>query len=439
MEITYRYKLEKGSKKFQCPRCERKTFKRYIDSESGEYLSPEFGRCDREQNCSYHLIPSSEGKREFIPIESFSRKGPERVFFDLETYLLTLDPERYESNTFIQNLFYNVPYPFEVEEVTKVIEMYWLGTIINGYRSGAVTFPFIDIDRNIRAVQVKQFDEENHTKGTDFLHSIMIKHLEKKGEKIPSWLREYSDQDKKISCLFGEHLLSDYPYNPVAIVEAPKTAVYGSLCFGPPETSEDLIWLAVYNKSSFSLDKLKVLKGRRVIVFPDLSSDGGTYAEWKRKAESFARDLPGTSFIFSDLLEEKASEEDKKRGLDLADFLIQQDWSQFRSELIYPCFDRAPFIKSDGSDGSDEPKTKVFFIEPESKIPENWDLEINELKAFFHSQSIKEVRLDKGTSISNPEVFIQSHLDIISANNGNQRFKPYLNRLLKFKSVLTEK
>ena len=33
--------------------------------------------------------------------------------------------------------------------------------IPKGYRAGAISFPFIDIKGNVRAVQIKQFDEQN--------------------------------------------------------------------------------------------------------------------------------------------------------------------------------------------------------------------------------------------------------------------------------------
>jgi hypothetical protein len=209
-----------------------------------------------------------------------------------------------------------------------------LGTVANGYRAGANTFPFIDIKGNVRAVQVKQFDEQNHTTGTDFLHSIIEKHHTRNNKPLPEWLEAYTKQDKRISCLFGEHLLSKYHSNPVALVEAPKTAVYGTLYFGLPETPESLIWLAVYNKSSFSFDKLKVLQGRFVYVFPDLSKDGNTFKEWETKAKEYESRLPGTRFIFSDLLEQLAPERDKSEGNDLADYLIKQDWRLFRKRNI---------------------------------------------------------------------------------------------------------
>ena len=352
MDNEYRYIFEKGSRKHICPECGKKRFVRYVDTKTGEHLPDQYGRCDREANCGYHLNPYQDGyskmiwgkengNRSGIPTRwevPSKRKAPqppaEPIYFNFEAFKRTLQPEYYENNIFIQNLFNRVQYPFDPVDVTKVIELYRLGTIPNGYRSGAVTFPFIDIGGNIRAVQVKQFDDTNHTTGTDFLHSMLVKHFKQKNKPLPEWLDNYNNQDKKVSCLFGEHLLKEFPSNRIALVEAPKTAVYGTLYFGLPETPDQYLWLAVYNKSSFSLDKVKPLKGRFVDVFPDLSKDGGTFREWEAKAKMFERQLSGTKFNLYDFLEREAAVTEKIEGNDLADYLIKLDWRAFRSRGV---------------------------------------------------------------------------------------------------------
>ena len=249
-------------------------------------------------------------------------------FYPLE--ILYCTRTGYEQNTFIQNLLQRASFPFEVQDIEKVISLYHLGTVQNGYRSGAITFPFIDVQENVRAIQVKQFDEQNHTTGTDFLHSIIEKHHTHNNKPLPEWLKAYNKNDSKVSCLFGEHLLSKYPYNPIALVEAPKTAIYGTLYYGFPEHPTDLLWLAVYNLSSLNLSKCTALKGRNVYLFPDLSKDGKAFKLWSNRADVIQKQLKGTYFEVSDLLERFASEEDKEKGKDIADYLIGLDWREFR-------------------------------------------------------------------------------------------------------------
>ncbi|MFZ4547583.1 MAG: DUF6371 domain-containing protein, partial [Bacteroidales bacterium] len=137
-----------------------------------------------------------------------------------------------------------------------------------------------------------------------------------------------SKNERFVSCLFGEHLLDKYPMNPVALVEAPKTAIIGSLYYGLPVSSDKLLWIAVYNKSSLSLEKCKALKGRKIVLFPDLNA----YNDWNSKANELKEKLPGTRFFVSDLLEQNATEKEKSSGLDLADYLIRFDYKLFRNQ-----------------------------------------------------------------------------------------------------------
>lgn len=341
----YRYILEPGSKKHRCPVCHKKKYVRFVDTETGEYLPIEYGRCDRENKCGYFVNPYSDGYAKKIwkeengrqsnwkPSKKRFHKPPPRrktIFFPYEVFKKTRSG--YKQNNFIENLLSNVPFPFEISDVEKVISQYHLGTIKKGYRAGAITFPFIDIDDNVRAIQVKQFDEHNHTTGTDFLHSIIEKHYKRKDKPLPDWLPPYLKQEKRVSCLFGEHLLKKHPHNPIALVEAPKTAIYGTLYFGFPDAPTNLLWLAVYNLSSLNFDKIKVLEGRDVFLFPDLSKSGHAYKQWSDKAKDFESRLRDTVFKVSDLLERSAMQTDRKQGNDIADYLIKLDWRQFRKQ-----------------------------------------------------------------------------------------------------------
>ena len=60
METQHQYILDKSSKKYHCPQCNKKTFVLYIDTLTNEYLPEQYGRCDRESKCNYFLNPYND-------------------------------------------------------------------------------------------------------------------------------------------------------------------------------------------------------------------------------------------------------------------------------------------------------------------------------------------------------------------------------------------
>jgi hypothetical protein len=463
----YKYIFEKGSKKHQCPACHKKRFVRYINVQTQEYLPEIYGKCDREMNCGYHLNPYKNGYAKDNTIKSeFNYQiikpivKPKRVCIPKDVFYKTR--KAYEENTFIQNLLNNIAFPFESEDIEKIIAQYHLGTITKGYRKGATTFPFIDLDNNVRAIQVKQFDKHNHTIGTDFLHSIIEKHYRRSNQQIPYWLKGYNKNETKVSCLFGEHLLSKYPLNPVALVEAPKTAIYGTLYFGFPNNPKNLLWLAVYNLSSLNINKCKALKGRNVYLFPDLSKEGKAFNLWSNKAQKIQQQIEDSFFKVSDLLEELAPNQDKEQGKDIADYLIKLDWHKFRKKEIKNILVVVPkkitvknkiiAVKTNSINSKSsanqfkeiQSKTakiqleETFGLQEEQSI--NWNEQIEVLESFFNNIKLpkKEIKLNQCTTISNPNKFISSHLATVKANNGSLIYLPYLERLQGLRLLLEE-
>lgn len=470
MNTEHRYSLEKGSKKHHCPNCGKKRFVRYVDIETGDYLPEQYGRCDRESKCSYHLNPYLDGyakaiweqeqgnKTEWKPQQPKRIKKPvnkpKRAFIPIQELKKTLTG--YNNNIFIQNLLQRVPFPFEVQDIEKVVSLYRLGTVPE---NGAVCFPYIDSKGNVNAVQEKIFDYTNHTDKTkkyhtSWLHSRLT-YNEYKNKPLPEWLEAYNKNETKVSCLFGEHLLSKYPYNPVALVEAPKTAIYGTLYFGFPEQPTNLLWLAVYNLSSLNLNKCKALKGRNVYLFPDLSKDGKAFELWSNKAAEIQKQLQGTYFHVSDLLEQLAPQQDKEQGKDIADYLIKQDWRLFRKQDIKETPQPEPEpVKTSTREKREKreapkktffsqleplPKVEVFQPEPIREQPENWSNDITELENYFASIELptQPVKLNRCSTITDCSLFIESHFATVKGNNGNRTFLPYLNRLQELKQVLT--
>src|SRR5215210_7727964 len=82
MKAVHRYILEKSSRKHRCPDCGKKTFVRYVDKETGDYLQEQYGRCDREIRCSYFNPPPSPEQHKtkclFVPfckLEDYTAKA----------------------------------------------------------------------------------------------------------------------------------------------------------------------------------------------------------------------------------------------------------------------------------------------------------------------------------------------------------------------------
>ena len=118
-------------------------------------------------------------------------------------------------------------------------------------------------------------------------------------------------------CLFGTHLLMDDKgcrMADVAVVEAEKTAVIMSA------HRPDFLWLAAGGLYELTAVKLFPLRGRRIILFPDTDTDGSAFSTWYRVTLEAQR-LLGQTIHLSPLLEQKATPDQKRRKIDLVDFL----------------------------------------------------------------------------------------------------------------------
>lgn len=451
----------------------KKKFVRYVDTVTGEYLPACYGRCDRDLNCGYHVNPYNDGYARLKQQEEKGKYSEKRKPFKPKTTPTSLIPHEilkgtrkgYERNSFIQNLLKHVKYPFEVADIKQVISLYNLGTVCKGYRSGAVTFPFIDYKGRVRAIQVKKFDKKNSTMATDYIHSIIGNFYKKRNRPLPDWLQAYLKNDKKVSCLFGAHLLAKHQLNPVALVEAPKTAIYATLYYGFPDNPENLLWLAVYNLTSLNVEKCKDLKGRNVILFPDLSKPGAKescYELWSRKAVELEKQIPNTCFKTNNLLETIATEAEKIKGLDLADYLIERDWRAFRKTESSPQveFNTIQQIATNVN------KNKIDELKPLPKVDQDkpfsqnksmespilgennglvsdfrktiTDFKIRELESFFKTASFpaEPIKINDCCTIADAKQFVRAHLAIVNSNQDKRVILPYLDRLDQLKRNL---
>ena len=68
-----------------------------------------------------------------------------------------------------------------------------------------------------------------------------------------------------------------------------------------------------------------MIKTRKIIAYPDceIQKNGTTtYQEWKKKATEFNK--LGFEIYVSDLLEKEASLQQKRQGIDIVDFFMQE-------------------------------------------------------------------------------------------------------------------
>lgn len=312
---NYRYTLEPytgTNSRYRCPNCLiDKVFVRYIDTVTNKHVHESVGRCNREASCGYHYTPRQFFSDNNTPHNNIKTKTykpqptPTNTLISLISYDVFKQSLQInktvlqvaESNNFIQFLVNR----FGIEATNEVICRYFVGT--SWYWCGATVFWQIDVKGRIRAGKVMLYNSETGKRIKEPYNYITWMHK----------VLKLNDFNLK-QCFFGEHLLVDKT-KAVAIVESEKTAIIASIYF--PE----LIWLASGSLSNLTIEKCNVLKNRKVILFPD--ADG--FSKWAEKAKELEQIA---TVLVSDLLEREATDEEKRLGLDIADYLTKFDKSE---------------------------------------------------------------------------------------------------------------
>jgi hypothetical protein len=314
---------------------------------------------------------------------------------------------------------------FGVESTVKLIERYHIGTSNEPWKNATI-FWQIDEGGNIRTGKIMLYNSgTGKRKKQPFNYISWIhKRLQIAGFEVKQ-------------CFFGQHLLRGNNM-PVAIVESEKTAIIAS-CYLP-----QFIWLAVGGKGNLSLDRISILKGRNVTLFPDLNAFEG----WSLKSKEFSQI---SRIAVSDLLEVNATPKERILGLDLADYLLRFQVDEFKninrnnkpsnslSVSIISSNDNS--IKSGPiTNWSNEQHTNAGkTAKTEQKINyECWSEDILLLEEFFNLVTLpsKPIKLYEFCTIIDAPLFLSSHLSTLKANNGNKVFRPFLQRLQDLVKVL---
>ena len=128
------------------------------------------------------------------------------------------------------------------------------------------------------------------------------------------------------------HLLSvdaDADDVEIAVVESEKTAVICSeiitlqaikqVCnIGAETIIPDVLWMATGGVGNLSAELLMPLKDYKITLFPDTDETGTTYNLWRSKAEEIGKIL-GQRIWVSNILEQNATEQQKKNKIDIGD------------------------------------------------------------------------------------------------------------------------
>jgi hypothetical protein len=301
-----------NASRFTCPSCETKhSFTLYLDGNTNEPIHRTVGKCNRESKCGYHYTPkqffidnpdfkkSSQYSSNTKNVDLRSTPSPSgRAGVGSIPFSYVESSASYRSNfiRFLCGILTD-------EQIEQAFQSYALGATKNN----EVIFWQIDINSKVRTGKIMQYNPETgrrikHESGAiDWVHNKL-----KKTGALPE---DFNLQQ----CFFGEHLLKIYRDKPVAIVESEKSAIIASVVI------PDSIWISAGQLNGLSIEKAKVLKGRKVTLFPDL----GGYEKWSIKATEINQSVK-CEIKVSTILEDIATETQRSEGLDIADYIIDE-------------------------------------------------------------------------------------------------------------------
>ena len=220
--------------------------------------------------------------------------------------------QRYEQNNFTQ--FLTATFENDEAIIRNLINRFSIGTAQNG----ATVFLQVDINGNVRSGQRIFYNpitgKRKKEMQINWIHSLL---------KLPNFNLK--------QCFFGEYQLRTDKNKTVAIVEAAKTAAIMT----PIEPR--YTWIATGGANGLTLEKCKVLQGFKIVSYPDL----GKFESWLEIAAELKiklkLDITVSDFLenYVSKLEAEQEAEQRKDGLDIADYAIKFNWyAQMKQQQI---------------------------------------------------------------------------------------------------------
>lgn len=329
--MSYLLEKYKGrATRHKCPNCGRENCFTYYLDENGNMFDKIVGRCNHQNSCGYDYHPKQffidyperkptnqvyqyqyTNKRQTL-LHQANGQNTTKTDTKKKTSTINHLPIDVKNHTFslcsrfiefLCSIFDR--YTLESPTIKRLVQLYG----IDATKDGKTIFLQIDKNFNVRTGKIIDYNattgHRNKESGIDWLHSIM-----KRKNRLP-------ENFELLQCLFGEHLLSYFPNKTIALVEAEKTAIIGAGAI------PDYLWIAVGSKQLFSAKTasigyqiLQVLKGRNIIIFPDV--DG--FKQWSETANELNKQ--GFNCVVSDIVQRNANETETK--IDIADLIIKQ-------------------------------------------------------------------------------------------------------------------
>jgi len=412
----HRFKLEKyrgPSSRYVCPGCGKKEFARYLDTFTGKHVHSSVGRCNREDSCGYHLTPKKYLTDNHITLNTpLGRPEPEPVKMAsfIPPEILRQSLESHEPNNFIKFLL-NL---FGPEITSQLVNRYFIGT--TNYYPGGTIFWQVDTRGRVHAGKIMLYNPITGRRSKDLRFKVSWVHA---ALRIPDF--------KLNQTFFGEHLLTDKSRS-IAIVESEKTAIIASIYF------PQLIWLAAGSKAGIDSIKCIPLAGRQVILYPDL----GAFEIWSKKAKELSY---LAFFTVSSLLEKTATETERNKGFDIADYLTMFDHSEpVKSESLdeHPAneyHNGANQLQNNSIESSEN--TIDECRNQQSQV----EFEVIELERYFSATPLptNPIQLQPGVTVIDIRKCIESNLLYVKAHKGNRTYLPYLEQLRQLKHILLNK
>lgn len=297
------------SSRHTCPGCGRKRCFTYYVDEQGCVLDKAVGKCDHDSSCGYHYKPKdyfhdheweSKDYGNFGKRSAIVHKPEPDVLprFPVYQVLPWVWVQRFKG---IRNgLTDYLRLYFEEWDISRVVDDYYIG----GTKQHEAVFWQIDIHGSARAGKIIAYESNGHrskdeNKHVGWMHSRLLRqHLIAEGFELHQ-------------CLFGEHLIAEYPYRTIFMVEAEKTAIICAMVM-PMVT-----WISCGGKTQLSGERVSFLRQKRVVMLPDI--DG--MQQWIAKAAEMRDKEKINVKVLTDIYDD-ATPKQKSHGCDVADLIM---------------------------------------------------------------------------------------------------------------------